>query len=92
VNLKKIIDQIKRFGGIQLKQYQHQSSIRVYRGQVMSIDELNTLRQSIHNLISINSFFSTSTNRHKAVGFLNSSEITLLLMCRSSRSKIKTIC
>ena len=60
----------------QLKQYQHQSSIRVYRGQVMSIDELNTLQQSIDNLISINSFFSTSTNHHKAVGFLNSSEIT----------------
>jgi len=60
----------------QLKQYQHQSSIRVYRGQVMSIDELNTLQQSINNLISINSFFSTSINRHKAVGFLNSSTIT----------------
>jgi len=60
----------------QLKQYQHQSSIRVYRGQVMSIDELDTLQQSIDNLISINSFFSTSTNHHKAVGFLNSSEIT----------------
>jgi len=60
----------------QLKQYQHQSSIRVYRGQVMSIDELNTLQQSIDNLISINSFFSTSTNHQKAVGFLNSSEIT----------------
>jgi len=60
----------------QLKQYQHQSSIRVFRGQVMSIDELDTLQQSIDNLISINSFFSTSTNHHKAVGFLNSSEIT----------------
>jgi len=60
----------------QLKQYQHQSSIRVFRGQVMSIDELNTLRQSIDNLISINSFFSTSTNRHQALGFLNSTEIT----------------
>ena len=60
----------------QLKQYQHQSSIRVFRGQVMSIDELNTLRQSINNFISINSFFSTSINRRKAVGFLNSSEIT----------------
>jgi len=60
----------------QLKQYQHQSSIRVYRGQVMSIDEFNTLRRSINNFISINSFFSTSINRHKAVGFLNSSTIT----------------
>ena len=60
----------------QLKQYQHQSSIRVYRGQVMSIDELNTLRHSIDNLISINSFFSTSTNPDKALGFFNRSKIT----------------
>ena len=60
----------------QLKQYQQQSPIRVFRGQVMPIDELNTLRQSINNFISINSFFSTSTNRHKALHFLNSSEIT----------------
>jgi len=60
----------------QLKQYQQQSPIRVFRGQVMSIDELNTLRQSINNFISINSFFSTSTNPDKALSFLNSSIIT----------------
>jgi len=60
----------------QLKQYQCESSICVFRGQVISIDELNTLRQSIHNFISINSFFSTSTNPDKALGFLNSSKIT----------------
>ena len=60
----------------QLKQYQQKSPIRVYRGQVMSIDELNTLRGSVDNFISINSFFSTSTNRHQALGFLNSTEIT----------------
>ena len=60
----------------QLKQYQQQSPIRVFRGQVMSIDELNTLRQSINNFISINSFFSTSTNPHQALSFLNSSIIT----------------
>ena len=60
----------------QLKLYQQQSPIRVFRGQVISIDELDTLRQSINNLISINSFFSTSTNHQKAVGFLNSTEIT----------------
>jgi len=60
----------------QLKQYQHRSSIRVYRGQAMSIDEFNTLRRSINNFISINSFFSTSTNPDKALYFLNSSEIT----------------
>ena len=60
----------------QLKLYQQQSPIRVYRGQVMSIDELNTLRQSINNFISINSFFSTSTNLQQALSFLNSSIIT----------------
>jgi len=60
----------------QLKQYQQQSPIRVFRGQVMPIDELNTLRQSINNFISINSFFSTSTNPHQALSFLNSSIIT----------------
>jgi len=60
----------------QLKQYQHQSSICVFRGQVMSIDELNALRRSINNFISINSFFSTSTNPDKALDFLPNSEIT----------------
>jgi tetratricopeptide (TPR) repeat protein len=60
----------------QLKQYQYQSPIRVYRGQVMSNDELNDLRQSINEYISINSFFSTSTNPKQALGFLNSSSIT----------------
>ena len=60
----------------QLKQYQQQSPIRVYRGQVMSIDELNTLRRSVDNFISINSFFSTSTNRQKASSFSNRSKIS----------------
>ena len=60
----------------QLKQYQYQSSICVYRGQVMSIDELNTLRQSIGNFISINSFFSMSTIRQEALNFLYNTEIT----------------
>ena len=60
----------------QLKLYQHQSPIRVFRGQVMSIDELKTLRKSINNFISINSYFSTSTNPHQALSFLNSSIIT----------------
>ncbi len=60
----------------QLKQNQYESSVRVYRGQIMSKDELNVLRQSIGNLISINSFFSTSINRQKALRFLNSSVIS----------------
>ena len=60
----------------QLKQNQYQSRVRVYRGQVMSKDELNILERSIGDFISINSFFSTSINRHKALGFLNSSVVS----------------
>ena len=61
----------------QLKQNQCQIPVRVYRGQVMSDEELNLLQQSINEFISINSFFSTSLDRHKALGFLNSFEITI---------------
>jgi len=42
----------------------------------MSNDELNDLQRSISELISINSFFSTSINRRKAVGLLNSLNIS----------------
>jgi tetratricopeptide (TPR) repeat protein len=55
----------------QLKKYQCSSSIRVYRGQLMSIDELNQLQNSLGEYISINSFFSTTLNRQKALEFLN---------------------
>jgi tetratricopeptide (TPR) repeat protein len=55
----------------ELKKSQCLSSIRVYRGQLMSIDELNQLQNSIGEYISINSFFSTSLNRQKAIKFLN---------------------
>ena len=56
---------------IQLKTSQCLSSIRVYRGQLMSIDELNQLKNSLGEYLSINSFFSTSLNRTKAIQFLN---------------------
>jgi tetratricopeptide (TPR) repeat protein len=59
-----------------LKQNQCQSSVRVYRGQVMAMNELNILRQSTRQLISINSFMSTSLNYYKALLFLNQSKIT----------------
>jgi tetratricopeptide (TPR) repeat protein len=55
----------------QLKNFQYSSSIRVYRGQLMSIDELNQLKNSIGEYISINSFFSTSLKRENAIKFLN---------------------
>ncbi len=60
----------------QLKQNQCQLTVRVYRGQVISNDELDTLRQSMGEFISINSFFSTSTIRQHALGFLNNCTIS----------------
>ena len=54
----------------QLKEHQCTSSIRVYRGQLMSNDELKQLQSSLGEYISVNSFFSTSLNRKKALKFL----------------------
>lgn len=61
---------------IQLKQNQCLTSIRVYRGQLMSIGELNQLKNSVGEYISINSFFSTSLNRQTAMKFLNDYSFT----------------
>ncbi|CAF1053656.1 unnamed protein product [Adineta ricciae] len=67
----------------QLKQHQcaSPSPVRVYRGQVMSSDELEILRRSIGELISINSFFSTSLKREKASAFLPRSTVSGDLHC-----------
>ncbi|UJR32020.1 hypothetical protein I4U23_019489 [Adineta vaga] len=54
----------------QLKVNQCSTSIRVYRGQLMLIEELNQLINSLGEYLSINSFFSTSLNRQKAMKFL----------------------
>ena len=54
----------------QLEKYQCTTSTRVYRGQIMSINELNYLKSSINNYISMNSFFSTTRNRALALFFL----------------------
>ena len=47
----------------QLEKNKCTSTIRVYRGQLMSKDEIEILKNSIGEFISINSFFSTSLNR-----------------------------
>ena len=60
----------------QLKQNQCQTSVRVYRGQVMSNEELNIIQQSVNEFISINSFFSTSLDRSKALRFLQGSDVS----------------
>ncbi|CAF1595707.1 unnamed protein product [Rotaria magnacalcarata] len=59
----------------QLEANQADDTLRVYRSQMMSSDELETLRQSCDQFISINSFFSTSTNKKQALSFLNSCNV-----------------
>ena len=51
---------------------QKTSTIQVYRGQLISIDEVNRLKTGKGQLLSINSFLSTSTNRQKALEFATS--------------------
>ena len=54
-----------------LKSKQYRSSIRVYRGQLMSLNELDGLKKSIGQLISVNSLFSTSVDRDVVLSFLH---------------------
>jgi hypothetical protein len=54
----------------QLKRYQEKKRVRVYRGQFMSARELRQLERMQGQLISINSFFSTSTDDELAYSFL----------------------
>ncbi|CAF0760996.1 unnamed protein product [Adineta steineri] len=48
---------------------QQSPTIQVYRGQFISKDEMNRLKSGQGQLISTNSFLSTSTNRNKALEF-----------------------
>ena len=65
----------------QLRQFQCTTSVRVYRGQMMSIEEVDQLKNSCGEYLSINTFFSTSLNRQKALRFLTD-EIFSENMCR----------
>ena len=57
----------------QLEKHKCSSPIRVYRGQLMSKEELDVLKTAVGQLISMNSFVSTSIDRRSAVSFLYSS-------------------
>ena len=46
--------------GQQLQYHQSKSRLRVFRGQLMSRDEMNSLREHVGQYISINAFFSSS--------------------------------
>ena len=58
----------------QLKTNQIKEIVQVYRGQKISKNEFDSLKKSVNQFISINSFFSTSTNRSQAIGFLKLDE------------------
>ena len=57
----------------QLQQCQAQQPMRAYRGQLMLSDELNILQELVGQFISVNSFFSASTDCSAATSFLNHS-------------------
>ena len=55
----------------QLKSCQVQHPLRVYRSQILSRYELKILQKCVGQLISVNSFFSTSTDYHQTLSFLD---------------------
>jgi len=54
----------------ELEKYQSKNTLQVYRSQLMSSDEVDNLKQHIGQLISVNSFLSTSKKRTTALFFL----------------------
>ena len=60
----------------ELERHRCTSIVRLYRGQLIVNEELQTLKNSLGQLISINSFLSTSTNRQLALSFLQSATKT----------------
>ncbi|CAF4210440.1 unnamed protein product, partial [Adineta steineri] len=54
----------------QLQNHQYQWATRVYRSQLMSIDELNYLKNSVGQYVSVNSFLSTSSQKESATFYL----------------------
>ena len=60
----------------QLQRYQARRELRVYRSQLITIDELETLKQCCGQLISINSFFSTSTDYSTALSSIDASNVS----------------
>jgi tetratricopeptide (TPR) repeat protein len=55
----------------QLRDHQHPSPVTLYRGQVISKDELKLFENSNNKLISITSFFSTSLDSRVAVSYID---------------------
>lgn len=76
----------------QLELNQCLEPIRVYRGQFMSNEELNILKNSIGQFISTNSFLSTSIDIQEALSFLDHSDNSQrVLMIIDANPEIKGI-
>ncbi|CAF2156317.1 unnamed protein product [Rotaria magnacalcarata] len=54
---------------------ENRNIIRVYRGQMIGTDELELMKKSIGEFLSMNSFFSTSRSRSTAARFARSSPV-----------------
>ena len=58
-------------------------AVQVYRGQAISVEELNLIRENIGQFLSMNSFLSTSVNRQVSMSFAKqitvTSELTRIL-------------
>jgi len=50
--------------------------VKLYRAEIISKDELENLKNSVNQFISINSFFSTTSNYQKALSFFKGSKTT----------------
>jgi len=56
---------------------QSSGPMRVYRGQLMLNDEVDVLMKFVGELVSMNSFLSTTTNRDHAVFLINSDHVAI---------------
>ena len=64
---KQLTNEYERY----LREIPTRDIIRVYRGQAIGLDELKLIQSNIGQLISMNSFLSTSLHRRTALSFLD---------------------
>ncbi|CAF3140136.1 unnamed protein product [Rotaria socialis] len=58
----------------QLEKSQCKARVTVYRGQLMSKNEVQKLKSSLHQFISINSFLSATKNSQTAISYLQNAD------------------
>ena len=70
-----LVDLYSQLSFLHNQQYQNRDgSLTVYRGQMMFQEELMKLKQNVGQLVSINTFFSTSTSCNIAADFSGNGE------------------